>query len=125
MRPPRGQVRLDDLLGVCRSGDQINYGLLKEMLLLFIEENRRRVDAMLDAAAEGNDAGLRGAAHALKGSAALVGADRLRDLAGDLELGVLSGTSRDPKAAAERLRDEYTAVVATLRTLYPDLVAAS
>ena len=116
-----GQVRLDDLLRVCRSGDTVNYELLKEMLALFIDENARRVEAVVAAAATGNDTSLRGTAHAVRGSAALVGADRLRDLAGDLEFRVLSGASRDPRAAAEQLRDEYTAVVATLRTLYPDL----
>jgi hypothetical protein len=43
---------------------------------------------------------LRGAVHALKASAALIGADHLRDLAGDLELRVVSGTANDPERGA-------------------------
>ena len=123
MRATPGTVRLDDLLRVCRSGDHVNHELLKEMLVLFIDENARRVRTVIDAASSGNQNDLRGAAHAVKGSAALIGADRLRQLAGDLEVRVFSGAGRNPRAAAEQLRDEYTAVVSTLRTMYPDLLA--
>jgi HPt (histidine-containing phosphotransfer) domain-containing protein len=121
-----GQVRLDDLLRVCSSdGGQTNRGLLQEMLMLFIQENERRVDAAVVAADEGDGLALRGAMHAVKGSAALIGAERLRDLAGDCELRIISGTLNDPPACARQLRDEYAAVVSTLKSLYPDLCARS
>lgn len=116
-----GQVRLDDLLRVCSSEERINHELLKEMLLLFIEENARRVRTAVAAADDGDTKRLRGEVHALKGSAALIGAEYLRDLATDVELRVLSGTLRHPSASARQLRDEYDAVVSTLRALYPDL----
>lgn len=118
-----GQVRLDDLLRVCSSGGQTNHELLKEMLGLFIQENERRVHAALVAADEGNAPALRGAVHAVRGSAALIGAEHLRDLAGDCELRIVSGTIRNPQACAQQLRDEYAAVVSTLKSLYPDLCA--
>jgi len=86
-----GQVCLDNLLHVCRTGDQIDDGLLREMLMLFIEENRPRIRTALAAAAHGSPLELRGAAHAIKGSAALIGADHLCDLAHDLECCVMSG----------------------------------
>jgi HPt (histidine-containing phosphotransfer) domain-containing protein len=123
MRLPTGQVRLDDLLRVCRTGEQIDHELLKEMLMLFISENGHRIVAAVAAAERGNDVELRGAVHALKGSAALIGADHLRDLAGDLEFRVASGTANDPECAAQGLRDEYMAVVSTLRSIYPDLAS--
>jgi HPt (histidine-containing phosphotransfer) domain-containing protein len=123
MRLPTGQVRLDNLLLACRIGEQIDHELLKEMLTLFISENGQRIATALAAAERGNHLELRGAVHALKGSAALIGADHLGDLADDLEFRVGSGTAHDPQRAALRLRDEYIAVVSTLRSIYPDLVA--
>ena len=92
--------------------------------MLFITDNGHRIVAALAAAEGGNQNELRGAVHAIKGSAALIGADHLRDLAGDLESRVVSGTVNDPERATQGLRDEYTAVVSTLRSLYPDLPAA-
>jgi HPt (histidine-containing phosphotransfer) domain-containing protein len=123
MRSTSGTVRLDDLVRVCRKGEQINHSLVKEMLGLFIQENRRRIHTAIGAAASGNSLELRGAVHALKGSAALIGAEHLRDLAGDLEFRVVSGTLHDAHTEARRLQDEYTAVVSTLRSIYPDLTA--
>jgi HPt (histidine-containing phosphotransfer) domain-containing protein len=121
MRASPGQVRLDDLLHVCRNGEQVNHQLMKEMLALFIQENRRRIYAALGAARTGDDVELRGAVHALKGSAALIGAEHLRDLAHALEIRVVSGTVKDPQGETRRLHEEYTAVVTTLRAMYPDL----
>lgn len=119
-----GRVHLDDLLTVCRAGDHVNRELLKEMLALFIEDNRRRVDLAIEAAASGDPIGLRSAVHAIKGSAALIGAAHLRDLAGKIEMRVVSGTIRNDGADIATLRNEFDAVVATLRSLYPDLPAA-
>jgi HPt (histidine-containing phosphotransfer) domain-containing protein len=99
----------------------MNRDLLKEMLRLFIQDNDRRVRVALAAAEEGDALALRGAVHALKGSAALIGAEHLRDIASDCELRIVSGTIRNPQAQARQLSDEYTAVVSTLRSLYPDL----
>ena len=118
-----GQVRLDDLLRVCSSEDTVNEGLLHEMVLLFIQENGRRIRTLVDAAADGDQEALRHHVHAVKGSAAIVGADLLRQLASDIEAAVISGTLRDASASIRALDAEYEAVVATLRALYPDLGA--
>ncbi len=100
-----GQIRLDDLLRVCRTGEQIDHALLNEMLTLFIQENSRRVYAALAAADSGDERELRAAVHALKGSAALIGADHLRDLARDLESHLVSGTPTNQQDAAKGLFD--------------------
>ena len=118
-----GQVRLDDLIRVCSSNGEINTGLLQEMLHLFIRDNARRVHNAVAAARNGDATTLREEVHAVKGSAALIGADALRDLAGDLEMRILSGTARDPQTSALQLSAEYDAVVSTLQALYPDLRA--
>lgn len=109
---------------MCRTGAEINDALLKEMLRLFIGENARRVDAIGEAARLANQKDLRAALHALKGSAALLGADRLRFLAAGMEDAVVNATGQDAVAAAEELRREFSAVVATLHSLYPDLASA-
>ena len=119
-----GQVQLHDLLRVCRTGDHVTDALLKEMLGLFIADNGRRIDLARQAARSGDHLALRGAVHAIKGSAALIGATRLRDLAGDLELRVVSGTARNAESATEIMREEFAAVVKTLHSLYPDISAA-
>lgn len=119
-----GRVRLDDLIQVCRHGTEVDNALLMEMLGLFIGENRRRVGAVREAAGVGQYQELRAAVHALKGSAALVGADRLRYLAADMEDAVVDATGADAVAASAELEREFSAVVATLQSLYPDLASA-
>ena len=119
-----GRVRLDDLIQVCRNGSEINEPLLMEMLGLFIGENGRRVEAIRDAARLDRQHDLRAALHALKGSAALVGADRLRYLAADLEDAVVKSTGGDWVAASSDIAHEFSAVVATLQGLYPKLASA-
>jgi two-component system, sensor histidine kinase and response regulator len=94
---------------------------MKEMLALFIQENRRRISMALGAAETGDSVELRGAVHALKGSAALIGAEHLHDLAANLEFRVVSGTVKDAHVETRQLEDEYAAVVSTLRSVYPDL----
>jgi len=119
-----GHVRLDDLIQVCRSGDWVDDELLKEMLSLFIHENARRLDAARDAARLADHTQLRGAIHAIKGSAALVGADDLRQLASELEQAVVNGIPLNLLAATEQLQQEFAAVVATLYARYPELAPA-
>jgi HPt (histidine-containing phosphotransfer) domain-containing protein len=116
-----GQVRLDDLLRVCSSEGHINRELLKEMLVLFIQENERRVRETVAAAAAGDTSELRAVVHAIKGSAGLIGAEHLHDLASDFELRIVSGTIKSPVESARGLSDEFAAVVETLRARYPDL----
>lgn len=119
-----GQVRLDDLMQVCRNGPEVNNALLMEMLGLFIGENTRRVNAIREAARLAQQQELRSALHALKGSAALLGADRLRHLAADLEDAVVNATGADIVTASAELEREFSAVVTTLHSLYPDLASA-
>jgi len=122
--PSPGHVRLDDILRVCSSGGHVNYDLLRELLVLFIQENDRRIQAAMAAADQGDARALCGALHALKGSAGLIGAEHLQNLASEGEARIVSGTLGNLRACARQLSDEYSAVVSTLRTLYPDLCAA-
>lgn len=119
-----GHVRLDDLIQVCRSGDGVDHELLTEMLSLFIHENARRLDDARDAARLADRTELRGAIHAVKGSAALVGADDLHRLASELELEVVNGSALNLLGATEQLRQEFAAVVSTLYARYPELRSA-
>jgi HPt (histidine-containing phosphotransfer) domain-containing protein len=123
MGVPSGQVRLDDLRRVCSTGDEVNHALVQEMLVMFIEDNARRVALAVAAASAGDTLRLRAVMHALKGSAALIGAERLRQLADLWEVAILNGSRDDAEARAREIGDEYTAVVRTLKTLYPDLAA--
>ena len=81
MRSHPGAVDLSNLEAVCQSGETFNTPLLKELVGHFVLQNRRRLDQATNAVTAGNREALRDLAHAVKGSAALLGAGRLHDLA--------------------------------------------
>jgi HPt (histidine-containing phosphotransfer) domain-containing protein len=118
-----GSIDTRNLLSVCRSGDTVDHGLLREMLGYFIDENQRRVTLSQQAVVVGDREMLRQVAHALRGSAALFGAGRLHDLAWSLEM---DADQSDLKALARdvsKVRTELDSVVASLRRAHPEACA--
>jgi HPt (histidine-containing phosphotransfer) domain-containing protein len=115
-----GSIDTKNILSVCREGEMLNQALLREMLGYFIDENRRRM-AMLAAAVEsGHRDTLRQTAHAVRGSAAMLGAGRLHDLAWSLELDGADSDLQTLADAITRLQAEFDAVVLSLRHAHPD-----
>lgn len=84
--------------------------LLMEMTELFLSESAKNMDRIVQAVDQNDFAGLRESGHSLKGAAANLGADRLSDLAYEVEkLG--DGENEAGLAAAETaLREEYERV---------------
>jgi HPt (histidine-containing phosphotransfer) domain-containing protein len=68
-------------------------GLLSEMIAIFRDDTPRRIQAVLEAVAQGEAETLSHAAHALKGGAGALGAEALRLLASDLEALGRSGSA--------------------------------
>jgi HPt (histidine-containing phosphotransfer) domain-containing protein len=120
MKSTPGAIDTRNLLSVCRDGETPNQALLREMLSYFIDENRRRVSAMAHAVATGERETLRQTAHALRGSAAMLGAGRLHDLAWGLELDGADSDLQTLGNAIGRLQVEFDAVVSSLRDAHPD-----
>ncbi|HKU38519.1 MAG TPA: ATP-binding protein [Polyangiales bacterium] len=75
---------------------------------------RARLDALADAAERDDRAELRELAHALKGSAAGIGARRLASLASELETYVQAPPAGDLRPRLRALRDEYAALTLEL-----------
>jgi HPt (histidine-containing phosphotransfer) domain-containing protein len=123
MRSFPGAIDLSNLEAVCRNGESFNTALLKELVGHFIEQNRRRLDQASDAAETGNREALRDLAHAVKGSASLLGAGRLHELAFDLEHRAEPGELSDLRKAVATLNSEFDAVRASIRTCHPESLA--
>jgi HPt (histidine-containing phosphotransfer) domain-containing protein len=119
MRSYPGAVDLGNLVAVCQSGEALNTALLQELVGHFVEQNRRRLNLAADALKDGNRETLRDLAHAVKGSAALLGAGRLHDLAFGLERGAEPGSLQDLETAVAALRAEFVAVVNAIRARHP------
>ena len=119
MRSHPGAVDLSNLEAVCQSGESFNMPLLKELLGHFVVQNRRRLDEASSAVTAGNREALRDLAHAVKGSAALLGAGRLHDLAYTLEYRAEPGELPELAAAVAGLDGEFSAVLDALRERHP------
>jgi HPt (histidine-containing phosphotransfer) domain-containing protein len=120
MPPEPGQVDTATYLSVCRSGDTLDVALMKELLGYFVTGNERRMLDATQAAGADDRAALREIAHAVRGSAALVGAARLRDLAETLELESATAERADMAAGVAALAAEFAAVRASLRARHPE-----
>jgi HPt (histidine-containing phosphotransfer) domain-containing protein len=120
MKSTPGAIDTRNLLSVCWDGETPNQALLREMLSYFIDENRRRVTTMAHAVAAGERETLRQTAHAMRGSAAMLGAGRLHDLAWGLELDGKDSDLQTLENAIGRLQVEFDAVVSSLRDAHPD-----
>jgi HPt (histidine-containing phosphotransfer) domain-containing protein len=68
----------------------------------------------------GNREALRDLAHAVKGSAALIGAGRLHDLAFILEHRARPGELHELQAAVATLSGEFSAVLHAIRARHPE-----
>lgn len=120
MRSHPGAIDLRNLEAVCRSGETFNTALLRELVGHFVDQNRRRLDQASTALDAGNRGALRDLAHAVKGSAALLGAGRLHDLAFALEHHAEPAETQELKNAVDGLNGEFTAVLHALRARHPE-----
>ena len=115
-----GSIDTRNILAVCQSSGAINRALLREMLGYFIDENERRLVNSQEAVVSGDRESLRQLAHAIRGSAAMLGAGHLHDLAWSLEMDSDSSALPTLARAVGRLRVELDAVVAALRRTHPE-----
>jgi HPt (histidine-containing phosphotransfer) domain-containing protein len=123
MRRTPGSVDTSNIVYVCRGEQGIDQALLREMLGYFIDENRRRVQQAADAAAAGDRDALRQLAHAIRGSAAMIGAGYLHDLASALERDAPAAQDDTLRLAVGAMTSELVAVHAALRSEHPEAVS--
>jgi HPt (histidine-containing phosphotransfer) domain-containing protein len=123
MDPSPGSIDTRNLVSVCQSGDVIDQDLLREMLGYFIQENERRVVSSQEAVVSGDRQLLRQLAHAVRGSAAMLGAGHLHDLAWGLEMDADRSDLQELARSVNALRRELDAVVAALRRAHPEACA--
>lgn len=109
-----------DLLEACGTGESYNAELLREILGHMIRQNTERMASARAAVAAGQRVELAELAHAVKGSASLVGAQHLADLGRRLESDAATATLDALGEAVTALESEFHAVVAALRARHPD-----
>ena len=86
----------------------------KELLAMYTEDTELRMNELSDKIAAGDAAGVRLAAHTIKGSSANVGAESMRAIAGELETLAVSGELAAAGGILDRLKAEFTSVRAFL-----------
>lgn len=123
MRSQPGTLDPSDLLAACQSGAALNLALLHEILWHFVRQNRGRMADALRAVAEGDRSQLAQTAHAVKGSAALVGARPLSQLAYQLELDALTAPLPVLQSRVRAIQEEFEAVVHTVSIQHPGALA--
>lgn len=89
-------------------------GLLRKIIDAFLEDTPRQLDAFREAALGGNAGQLAQLAHAIRGSAANLGAHGMVDIAGDLEAQAIAGDLRSASARLSDLGAEFNQVRAEL-----------
>jgi two-component system sensor histidine kinase/response regulator len=119
VRSSPGAIDTSNILSVCQDGEVLNRALLREILGYFIDENQRRMATLAEAIDAGQRDVLRQTAHAITGSAAMVGAGRLHDLAWSLEMDAAEDLST-LRIAVNILHSELDAVVASLHAAHPE-----
>jgi HPt (histidine-containing phosphotransfer) domain-containing protein len=115
-----GAIDPRDLLAICRTGSTVNTALLHEILGYFVRQNRDRMTIALQALEAADRPQLAEVAHAVKGSAAMLGAGHLADLANRIQLEAASASPASLVAAVTAMRHEFEAVLQTLHAQYPD-----
>jgi HPt (histidine-containing phosphotransfer) domain-containing protein len=118
-----GAIDTRNILSICHDGDVLNRTLLREMLGYFIDENRRRLITLTQALEAGERHTFRQTAHALRGSAAMLGAGRLHDLAWGLEMDGADSDLPTLQHAVARVGVEFDAVLTSLQIAHPDALA--
>lgn len=88
------QSTMDQLLAL----DDGAYDLLKEMYQLFLDDFQGRMDAIQRAIEANNQEELGEVAHAVKGAASTMGANRVRAVAAALEAAARKGVTNTPPA---------------------------
>ena len=83
--------------------DDGSHGLLREMIAIFRDDTPRRIQDILAAVVHGNAEELSRAGHALKGGAGALGANAMRNLAGDLEVLGRNGSAQVDANLADQL----------------------
>lgn len=116
-----GSIDTRNIVAVCQSGDTVDLALLREMLGYFIDENERRVVATQEAVVNGDREALQQLAHAMRGSAAMLGAGHLHDLAWSLEMDAATSDLPVLARAVSKIRTELDAVVAAVRRAHPEV----
>ena len=119
MRWQTGAIDPSDLLAVCRAGSATNHDLLYEILGHFVRQNRDRMTQVLTALEAADRVQVARLAHAIKGSAAMVGAGYLAHLANRVELDAADGSPALLVNGVSAMQAEFAAVLQTLRALYP------
>lgn len=118
-----GSIDTRNILAVCQSGDALDSDLLREMLGYFIDENERRIVSLQEAVVAGQREALRQLAHAMRGSAAMLGAGHLHDLAWSLEMDAETSLLPVLGRSVNKLRLELDAVIAAIRRAHPEASA--
>jgi HPt (histidine-containing phosphotransfer) domain-containing protein len=115
-----GSIDIRNIVSVCRDGDTLNLPLLREMLGQFIDENRRRMQTLAEAVEAGDRNAVGQQAHAVLGSAAMLGAGRLHDLSWSLVLDAKDNGLSALRLSVVALREELEAVVRALHAAHPE-----
>ncbi|OLF14810.1 response regulator [Actinophytocola xanthii] len=111
------RARLDDLTGPHPSPEE--RALASELIGTFMSRTPGTIDLIAQAACRGDAAAVAMHAHALKGSAANIGADALSALAGEVE--VEARGERLPEPSLARMREEFELVRPVLSMLRTEL----
>ena len=119
MRWQTGAVDPDGLLAACRSGSATNFELLHEILGHFVRQNRDRLTKATGALEAVDRVQLAQLAHAIKGSAAMIGAGYLSHLAHRVELEAADASPPALVNGVAAMQHEFAAVLVTLRVKYP------
>jgi len=97
--------------------DEENSALFNELLALFISELDPRLDAIRDAIERADQKAISAAAHALKGSSALVGARTMAELCLQIEIASRSGAMAKARMVLTGLVNEAERVRQALRAV--------
>jgi HPt (histidine-containing phosphotransfer) domain-containing protein len=114
-----GGIDPSGLLAVCRAGSAIDHVLLYEILGHFVRQNGDRMTQVTAAVETADRVKVAQIAHAIKGSAAMVGAGYLSQLAKQIELDAAAGSPALLVNDVTAMQGEFAAVVRTLRAQYP------
>jgi HPt (histidine-containing phosphotransfer) domain-containing protein len=111
-----GDVLDMEILGHLRELDPDgSNGFIAEVVQTFAADGRTRIDALQEAVARGDTARVKELAHALKGSAANLGARAVRSLTDELETMATGDTLDGVDGLVDRIGAEFERACAALR----------
>ena len=120
----RSVIDTRDLLEACGTGENSNVELLREILGHVVRQNTERLEQARAALDGERRVELSQLAHAIKGSAALVGAQSLADIARGLERDAGSLPADALAQAVAAMEVEFRAVLRALYERHPDAMDA-